>query len=100
MLAVDTHPSERIRLDLEGMTCASCASRIERSLNELDGVEATVNLATDQAAVRFDPSVVSVADLVGTVRGRGIRRVPGVGARCRRATSRGRCCRGSSSQPC
>ena len=67
MTDVATHTSERIRLDLEGMTCASCASRIERSLNELDGVEATVNLATDQAAVRFDPSVVSVADLVGTV---------------------------------
>ena len=67
MTDVATHTSERIRLDLEGMTCASCASRIERSLNELDGVEATVNLATDQAAVRFDPSVVSVTDLVGTV---------------------------------
>ena len=70
MTAAETKPTERIRLDLEGMTCASCASRIERSLNELDGVEATVNLATDQAAVRFDPSVVSVADLVGTVRPR------------------------------
>ncbi len=53
------------------MTCASCASRIERSLNELDGVDATVNLATDQAAVTFDPSVVSVADLVGTVEAAG-----------------------------
>ena len=70
-MAVDTHATERIRLDLEGMTCASCASRIERSLNKLDGVEATVNLATDQAAVRFDPSVVSVADLVGTVEAAG-----------------------------
>ena len=70
-LAVDTHAKEQVRLDLEGMTCASCASRIERSLNELDGVEATVNLATDQAAVRFDPSVVSVADLVGTIQAAG-----------------------------
>ena len=76
MTVADTHPTEQIRLDLEGMTCASCASRIERSLNELDGVEATVNLATDQAAVRFDPSVVSVADLVGTVEAAGYAAAP------------------------
>ncbi len=62
------------------MTCASCASRIERSLNGLDGVEATVNLATDQAAVRFDPSVVSVAELVGTVEAAGYARGAGVRA--------------------
>ena len=76
MTAADTHPTEQIRLDLEGMTCASCASRIERSLNGLDGVEATVNLATDQAAVRFDPSVVSVAELVGTVEAAGYAAAP------------------------
>ena len=76
MTAADTHPTEQVRLDLEGMTCASCASRIERSLNGLDGVEATVNLATDQAAVRFDPSVVSVADLVGTVEAAGYGAAP------------------------
>jgi Cu+-exporting ATPase len=58
------------------MSCASCASRIERSLNDLDGVEAIVNLATDQAAVRFDPSVVSVADLVATVAGAGYAAAP------------------------
>jgi P-type Cu+ transporter len=76
MTSADTHPTEQIRLDLEGMTCASCASRIERSLNGLDGVEATVNLATDQAAVRFDPSVVSVAELVGTVEAAGYAAAP------------------------
>ena len=98
-MAVDTHPNERIRLDLEGMTCASCASRIERSLNELDGVEATVNLATDQAAVRFDPSVVSVADLVGTVEAAGYGASP-ESELAPRATSRVRCGCGSSLQPC
>ncbi len=67
MSAADTHPTERVRLDLEGMTCASCASRIERKLNKLDGVEATVNYASDQAAVTFDPTVVSLDDLVATV---------------------------------
>jgi P-type Cu+ transporter len=46
-----------LRLDLEGMTCASCAARIERKLNKLDGVEATVNLATEQATVRADAPV-------------------------------------------
>ena len=71
MTAVETHPSERVRLDLEGMTCASCAARIERKLNRLDGVEATVNYASDQAAVTFDPAVVTVGDLVATVEAAG-----------------------------
>lgn len=39
----------RLELPIEGMTCASCATRIERSLNRLDGVQATVNYATEQA---------------------------------------------------
>jgi Cu+-exporting ATPase len=52
-----TSEREELRLDLEGMTCASCAARIERKLNKLDGVEATVNFATEQATVQCDPSV-------------------------------------------
>jgi Cu+-exporting ATPase len=70
-MAVAAHPSERVRLDLEGMTCASCASRIERKLNKLDGVEATVNYATDEAAVTFDPTEVAVADLLAAVEAAG-----------------------------
>ena len=58
---------QRLRLEVEGMTCASCAARIERKLNKLDGVEATVNYATEQAAVSFDPGAVSVDDLIATV---------------------------------
>jgi Cu+-exporting ATPase len=54
------------RLDIEGMHCASCASSVERRLNELDGVEATVNLATNQATVRCDPPV-AVEELVAAV---------------------------------
>jgi P-type Cu+ transporter len=46
-----------VRLDLEGMTCAACASRIEKKLNKLQGVEATVNFATEQATVRAEPPV-------------------------------------------
>ena len=48
-----------IELEIGGMTCASCASRIERKLNRLDGVTATVNYATEKARVSvpagFDP---------------------------------------------
>jgi Cu+-exporting ATPase len=40
-------------LDVEGMTCAACAVRIEKNLNRLDGVQASVNLATEKASVRF-----------------------------------------------
>jgi len=57
----------RIELPIEGMTCASCAARIERKLNKLDGVSATVNYATEQAAVEYDPTQVSPAALVDAV---------------------------------
>ena len=43
-----------IQLDIEGMTCASCATRIERALNKVEGVEASVNYATEQATVLGD----------------------------------------------
>ena len=57
------------------MTCASCAARIERKLNKLDGVEATVNFATEQATVRCD-SDVPVDQLVARRRGGRLRRAP------------------------
>jgi P-type Cu+ transporter len=63
-------PQTEVRLDLEGMSCASCAARIERGLNKLDGVEATVNLATAQATVKAGPSV-GVEELVGAVEAAG-----------------------------
>ena len=48
-----------VRFPVEGMTCASCVNRIERYLRKVDGViEANVNLATETAAVRFDPTHV------------------------------------------
>jgi Cu+-exporting ATPase len=62
--------SKEVRLELEGMTCASCVNRIERKLNKLDGVEASVNFATEQATVRCDPRV-SVDELVGAVEAAG-----------------------------
>jgi Cu+-exporting ATPase len=57
---------QRIELAIGGMTCASCASRIERTLNKLDGVTAAVNYATEKAQVEFVPSVTT-ADLVRVI---------------------------------
>jgi P-type Cu+ transporter len=57
----------RVDLALEGMTCAGCATRIERRLNALEGVEASVNLATELAAVRYDSNRIAVSDLVRAV---------------------------------
>ncbi|MET0991624.1 MAG: heavy metal translocating P-type ATPase [Lacisediminihabitans sp.] len=58
-----------LSLDIGGMTCASCASRIERKLNRLDGVSATVNYATEKAQVRA--SGVDVATIIGSVEAAG-----------------------------
>jgi Cu+-exporting ATPase len=74
--AVRDRPAARVELALEGMTCAACANRIERKLNKLDGVEASVNYATEQASVRFDPGSVSVDELVGAVEAAGYRAAP------------------------
>ena len=56
-----------VDLSVSGMTCASCANRIEKKLNKLDGVHATVNYATEQASVSYDPQVVAPTDLIATV---------------------------------
>ena len=58
---------EHVELPITGMTCASCANRIERKLNKLDGVTATVNYATEKATVDFDAETVSPEQLVDVV---------------------------------
>ena len=58
--------TERVELPISGMTCASCANRIERKLNKLDGVTASVNFATEKAKVSF-PGSVMPSVLVDTV---------------------------------
>jgi P-type Cu+ transporter len=68
---VSVADTKRVELAIEGMTCASCAARIERKLNRLDGVEASVNLATEKASVRFDETRVALDDLVGAVEAAG-----------------------------
>ena len=65
--------TETTRLDLpvQGMTCASCANRIERKLNKLEGVEATVNFATEQATVSYDSATVEPEELLDAVEAAG-----------------------------
>ncbi|MFJ9702396.1 heavy metal translocating P-type ATPase [Streptomyces fradiae] len=60
-----------VELAIGGMTCASCAARIEKKLNRMDGVEATVNYATEKAKVTYRDAAVSVDDLVATVEATG-----------------------------
>ncbi|QEC46459.1 copper-translocating P-type ATPase [Baekduia soli] len=62
---------EHVELPITGMTCASCANRVERRLNGLEGVTATVNYATEKAAVAFDAATVAPEDLVAAVRAAG-----------------------------
>ena len=64
---------EHIEVPIAGMTCASCANRVESSLNKLDGVSATVNYATERASVDFDAAAVSPEQLVGAVEAAGYR---------------------------
>jgi P-type Cu+ transporter len=63
--------STHVEMPITGMTCASCANRIERRLNKLDGVTATVNFATERATVDFDPSAVVPEQLLEAVESAG-----------------------------
>src|SRR4051812_10723393 len=64
-----------IELTIGGMTCGSCAARIERKLNGLDGVEASVNYATEKAHVRVPPSM-TVGDVIRAVEAAGYTAAP------------------------
>ena len=71
MTTADEHAPTHVDLDVVGMTCASCAARIEKRLNKLEGVEATVNYATENAAVDFDPERVAPEDLIAAIEAAG-----------------------------
>ncbi|MEU3352453.1 heavy metal translocating P-type ATPase [Streptomyces sp. NPDC037389] len=58
--------ASEVELSIGGMTCASCAARIEKKLNRMDGVTATVNFATEKAKVTYRPGT-GIADLIATV---------------------------------
>ncbi|MBW7652191.1 heavy metal translocating P-type ATPase [Anoxybacillus sp. ST4] len=61
--------TEKVTLDIEGMTCAACASRIEKGLNRMEGVtSAAVNLATNSAVVEFTEGIASVEDILEKIK--------------------------------
>ncbi|MEG3628283.1 heavy metal translocating P-type ATPase [Streptomyces poriticola] len=68
--AAGSDSAAEVELAVGGMTCASCAARIEKKLNRMDGVTATVNYATEKARVRYT-SEVTVPDLIATVEATG-----------------------------
>jgi len=68
MTDINTRQREEVELSLQGMTCGACAARIEKELNELSGVHAAVNYATESAMVVFDPSAASTTSVIEAVR--------------------------------
>jgi P-type Cu+ transporter len=62
---------EKLELPIQGMTCATCALRVEKKLNKLDGVAAAVNYATERASVQFDADAVSPDQLIAAVESAG-----------------------------
>jgi Cu+-exporting ATPase len=79
--------SRTLSLELEGMTCASCAARIEKSLSELDGVTATVNLATERATVSSERPIAT-EEIVAAVEAAGYGASPVAPATPRRGAGR------------
>src|SRR5688572_23208136 len=72
-MAMPTTTRDRLEVPIQGMTCASCASRVERSLNALDGVSATVNFATERATVDLEAGGARLDDLARAVERAGYR---------------------------
>ena len=106
--------TEQLDLPISGMTCASCATRVEKKLNKLDGVAASVNYATEKATVDYDAAAVAPEQLVAAVESAGYGAVlparddgeetapetDETAPRPRRPTLRSRCGAGCSSRPC
>lgn len=74
--AGDDLDAKTFRLDITGMTCAACAARIEKKLNRLDGVTASVNYATEKANIRVVSPEVGVNQLIGVVTAMGYGATP------------------------
>ena len=65
-------PEQKITLPIAGMTCANCAMNIERGVKKLHGVmDASVNFASEQASISFDPNDLNIKDLVDNIHGSG-----------------------------
>src|SRR6266516_4213911 len=69
-MTVAEQREQSIELDIGGMTCASCVARVEKRLNRMDGVSATVNFATETAHVVHPPDVTT-EDLIAQVEAAG-----------------------------
>ena len=81
---------QSVQLQISGMTCAACSGRIEKALNKLPGVTASVNLATEIAHVSFQPGLETVDDLMAQ----------SPGGLWRQRNQRSQPCRGESAQAC
>lgn len=68
MTDISAREREEVELSLRGMTCGACAARIEKELNDLNGVHAAVNYATESAIVVFDPSIASSVSVINAVK--------------------------------
>jgi P-type Cu+ transporter len=68
-------PVRSVELSIRGMTCAACAARVERKLNKLDGVHASVNYATEKASVATSAEI-GIAELIAQVERAGYRAAP------------------------
>lgn len=69
-----TYPTNdflQVDLGVTGMTCTSCSSRVQRKLNKIEGVEATVNYSTETASITYDPGVMDSKQLIDVVKGAG-----------------------------
>ena len=67
---------KQIEIPIEGMTCAACATRIEKNLNKLPGVHAIVNLANEKARIKFDDTQTMPDKLVHSIEKAGFHVVP------------------------
>ncbi|MBY8910504.1 heavy metal translocating P-type ATPase, partial [Salinicoccus roseus] len=59
--------NKQVNLNITGMTCAACSSRIEKVLNKMDDVDASVNLTTEKATVEYDSENVDISDITGKI---------------------------------
>jgi Cu+-exporting ATPase len=66
-LPSSSQPAQGVTLPILGMTCASCVGRVEKALNALHSVHASVNLASESATIQFDPLATSAAQLVRAI---------------------------------
>ena len=62
--AIEEKTEKEVTIPILGMTCAACSSRVERVLRKMEGISnVTVNLATERATVKYDPTIVRISDL-------------------------------------